>query len=81
VDALIDAAVFIIGTLDAFKVDAHAAWGEVLNSNMTKRVGGKEGRPNPFGLPDLIKPEDFRHPNHSGNVGLLGRVFKSDEEG
>ena len=76
VDALIDICVFAIGTLDAFKVDAHEAWGTVLESNMTKKVGVKEGRPNPFGLPDLVKPDDFHHPDHSGNVGLLKKVFK-----
>lgn len=71
VDALIDICVVAIGTLDAFNVDAHQAWDEVLKANMNKQVGVKEGRPNPLGLPDLMKPEGWTAPNHSGNHGKL----------
>ena len=69
VDGLIDLCVFAIGTLDVFGVDANEAWDRVYEANMAKNVGVKEGRPNPFGLPDLIKPEGWTAPNHEGNHG------------
>lgn len=69
VDALIDMCVFAIGTLDLMEVDANEAWNKVLKANMNKSVGIKEGRPNPLGLPDLIKPEDWTAPDHTGNHG------------
>lgn len=71
VDALIDLCVVAIGTLDTYGVNAHKAWDEVLTANMNKRVGIKEGRPNPLGLPDLMKPEGWKPPDHSGNHGRL----------
>lgn len=69
VDALIDICVFAIGTLDLMDVDAPDAWNAVLKANMDKEVGIKEGRPNPFGLPDLAKPRDWKAPDHIGNHG------------
>jgi len=75
IDALIDVCVFAIGTLDSFAADAHKAWDEVLRANMSKEVGIKEGRPNPFGLPDLIKPEGWQGPSHNGNHGDLDDIF------
>lgn len=75
VDALIDLCVVAIGTLDAFDVDAHKAWDEVLDANMKKEPGVKPSRPNPLGLPDLIKPEGWVGPNHEGNHGMLPKVF------
>lgn len=71
VDALIDLCVVAIGTLDLFGVDAYKAWNEVLAANMLKMVGVKETRPNPYGLPDLIKPEGWKAPNHKGNHGNI----------
>ena len=71
VDGLIDLCVVAIGTLDAYGVDAYDAWDEVLDANMTKEPGVKEGRPNPLGLPDLIKPEGWTAPSHEGNHGIL----------
>jgi predicted HAD superfamily Cof-like phosphohydrolase len=71
VDGLVDLCVFAIGTLDVFGVDANEAWNRVYNANMAKNVGVKEGRPNPFGLPDLIKPEGWVAPSHEGNHGQL----------
>ena len=71
VDALIDVCVFAIGTLDLFGVDANQAWNEVLEANMAKDVGIKKERPNPFGLPDLIKPEGWEAPSHEHNHGKL----------
>jgi len=75
VDALIDLCVVAIGTLDAFQVNAHRAWNEVHQANMRKKVGVKETRPNPLGLPDLIKPEGWEAPTHEYNVGLLHKIF------
>jgi hypothetical protein len=71
VDGLIDICVIAIGTLDAFGVDAYQAWDEVLKANMKKEVGIKPERPNPMGLPDLMKPEDWESPSHAGNHGKL----------
>lgn len=71
VDALIDLCVVAIGTLDLFKVDAQKAWDAVHKANMNKQVGVKANRPNPLGLPDLIKPEGWIAPSHKGNHGIL----------
>lgn len=69
VDGLIDLCVFAIGTLDVFGVDANKAWNEIYEANMAKTPGVKPGRPNPFGLPDLLKPGGWQPPNHDGNHG------------
>ncbi len=79
VDALIDLCVVAIGTLDGFGVDSHKAWDEVLKCNMNKTPGIKPSRPNPLGLPDLIKPEGWVGPDHSGNYGLLVKVDYSKD--
>jgi predicted HAD superfamily Cof-like phosphohydrolase len=71
VDALIDLCVVAIGTLDLFDINAYEAWNEVLEANMNKKVGIKETRPNPLGLPDLVKPKDWKAPSHKGNHGKL----------
>lgn len=71
VDGLIDLCVFAIGTLDAFGVDTHKAWDEVLNANLNKSVGVKPGRPNPLKMPDLIKAQSWTAPDHTGNSGLI----------
>ena len=75
VDGLIDLCVVAIGTLDAFSVDAYKAWDQVHNANMAKEPGVKESRPNPLGLPDLIKPEGWNGPSHDGNHGHLPHAF------
>lgn len=75
VDALIDLCVVAIGTLDGFGVDSHRAWDAVLEANMNKKVGVKESRPNPLGLPDLIKPEGWTAPSHADNEGKLKEIF------
>jgi hypothetical protein len=76
VDALIDLCVVAIGTLDAYQVDALTAWDRVLEANMSKEVGVKATRPNPLGLPDLIKPEGWTAPTHVDNVGLLNKIYE-----
>tara|TARA_B100000282_G_scaffold284495_1_gene249111 strand:- start:1179 stop:1589 length:411 start_codon:yes stop_codon:yes gene_type:complete len=75
VDGLIDLCVFAIGTLDVFGVDANKAWNKIYEANMAKEPGVKPGRPNPFGLPDLIKPEGWQGPNHEDNHGNLANAL------
>jgi len=75
VDALIYLCVVAIGTLDAFQADAYEAWNRVHEKNMQKEVGIKPNRPNPLGLPDLIKPAGWTSPTHVDNVGLLPRIM------
>ncbi|MGW8180729.1 MAG: pyrophosphohydrolase domain-containing protein [bacterium] len=73
-DALIDLIVVAVGTLDLFKIDAYRAWNEVHRANMTKKAGVNPTRPNPLGLPDLVKPEGWSAPSHEGNHGLLTQL-------
>jgi hypothetical protein len=73
-DALIDLCVVAIGTLDALDIDADLAWNRVHRANMAKQVGIKASRPNPLGLPDLIKPEGWVAPSHADNIGLLRKL-------
>ena len=77
VDALIDLCVVAIGTLDGFDVNSYVAWDRVHAANMAKEVGIKASRPNPLGLPDLIKPEGWTAPQHADNVGMLNKVYGS----
>lgn len=76
VDALIDLCVVAIGTLNAFDVDANESWKRVHDKNMQKEIGIKASRPNPLGLPDLIKPKNWMPPSHKDNVGILSKIFK-----
>ena len=73
-DALIDLCVVAIGTMDAFNIDAYEAWNRVHEKNMQKEPGIKASRPNPLGLPDLIKPEGWTAPTHADNIGLLSKL-------
>ena len=75
VDGLIDMCVFAIGTLNVFGMDSQKAWDAVHNANMAKVPGVKESRPNPFGMPDLIKPEGWEGPSHEGNHGDLPNII------
>ena len=75
VDALIDLSVFAIGTLDLFGIDAEMAWNRVYAANISKEVGIKEARPNPLGLPDLIKPEGWTAPTHKDNTGAFEKIY------
>ena len=79
VDGLIDILVFTIGTLDLFEVDIAKAWKKVFDANMTKEIGIKTGRPNPYGLPDLTKPEGWEAPSHAHNHGILGEMFNGNK--
>ena len=71
IDGHIDICVIAIGTLLAFGVDVEKAWDVVHKANMAKEVGIKPERPNPLGLPDLMKPEGWENPSHDGNHGNL----------
>jgi predicted HAD superfamily Cof-like phosphohydrolase len=73
-DALIDLCVVAIGTLNALDIDPYLAWNRVHAANMAKEVGIKASRPNPLGLPDLIKPAGWTAPSHKDNIGLLSRL-------
>ena len=68
---LFPSGVIAIGTLLAFGVDVEKAWDVVHKANMAKEVGTKPERPNPLGLPDLMKPEGWENPSHNGNYGNL----------
>jgi len=74
VDGLIDMCVFAIGTLDVMGVDANKAWNAIYEANMAKEPGVKPGRPNRFGLPDLLKPSGWTPPSHEGNHGDLPSI-------
>ena len=76
IDGLVDLCVIAIGTMDIANVDADRAWKSVLTANLSKSPGVKPGRPNPLGLPDLIKPDNWVAPSHSGNHGDLERIIK-----
>lgn len=71
VDAIIDMMVVALGTLACFGVDVREAWDRVYKANIAKVPGENPTRPNPFGLPDLIKPEGWTAPNHDDNVGFV----------
>jgi predicted HAD superfamily Cof-like phosphohydrolase len=76
VDGLIDLCVVAIGTLDSMGIDSYDAWNKVLRANLQKEVGVKPERPNPLGLPDLIKPAGWKAPSHAKNHGLLSKLEK-----
>ena len=75
VDGLIDLLVFTLGTLEVMDVDIQKAWEQVMSSNMMKETGVKPGRPNPLGLPDLLKPSGWIPPSHEGNHGDTERFL------
>ena len=76
VDAFIDIIVIALGTLDAFDVNIKKAWKRVHYANMQKKIGVKDTRPNPLGLPDLVKPKDWQAPQHFDNIGKLDFLDK-----
>lgn len=77
VDGIIDLCVFAIGTLDAFNVNSYEAWQRVHDANMAKEPGVKPGRPNPYGFPDLIKPQGWVAPTHVDNLGLIQQALQA----
>jgi len=78
-DGLIDLAVFTIGALVLFDAEAYEAWNRVHAANMAKMPGVKPGRPNPLGLPDLIKPPGWESPRVDGLAGRLVELFSGED--
>jgi hypothetical protein len=76
VDGIIDLVVFAVGTLDLLQVDFSEAWYRVYEANMNKSVGIKATRPNPLGLPDLVKNPGWVPPNHEDNTGFIEYAFE-----
>lgn len=75
VDGLIDIVVIALGTLEMMDVDANTAMERVAYANTQKVPGVKPGRPNPLGLPDLVKPKGWSGPDHVDNHGLLDYIW------
>ena len=67
-DGLIDIDVFQKGTVDfVVSYDSYLeGYRRVMEANLAKKTGIKPGRPNPWGFPDLIKPEGWTAPTHEG---------------
>ena len=80
VDGLIDLIVIAIGTLDLFKCDADEVWDKIHNSNMLKEPGANKSRQNPFGLPDMVKPEGWLGPRITEkNCGILPDILNPED--
>ena len=81
VDGLIDLIVIAIGTLDLFKCNADVAWDKIHHSNMAKEPGANKSRKNPFGLPDMVKPEGWKGPEITKyDCGILSDIFEAERE-
>ena len=80
IDALIDTCVVAIGTLDLFGVNVNEAWNRVHAANMAKERGIKPNRPNPLGLPDLMKPPGWVAPTHTENHGRMTEACSREEK-
>lgn len=79
VDSLIDQVYIALGTLYLLNVDVRKAFLEVHMCNMAKERGVKTDRS--FTLSgdqefDVIKPDGWVGPDHSGNTGILEQLFK-----
>lgn len=74
VDALIDLTVFALGTLAISGVDIQEAWDEVHLANMSKERGTKNTRPDSKGW-DLVKPQNWKAPDHDNNTGFIADVI------
>lgn len=64
IDGLIDLTVFALQYMVLGGFNVGHSWDEVYRANKEKEVGEKPTRPNPFGLPDLIKPDHWKAPLH-----------------
>ena len=81
VDGLIDLIVIAIGTLDLFKCDADEVWDKIHHSNMAKEPGVNKSRQNPFGLPDMVKPEGWVGPRITEkNCGILPDILNPEDK-
>ena len=80
VDGLIDLIVIAIGTLDLFKCNADVVWDKIHHSNMAKEPGANKSRQNPFGLPDMVKPEGWVAPNITKeDCGILPDILNPED--
>jgi predicted HAD superfamily Cof-like phosphohydrolase len=70
VDAMIDLIVVAAGTLSIGKVDGQRAWNEVRRANMSKVRQANPTRPGSGGA-DLVKPDGWLKPDHTGNTGEI----------
>ena len=69
VDALIDQAYFVIGTIELMGLDFDAHWDEVHRANMSKVRGMKASRPDTRGF-DMVKPTTWVGPE-AGHHNIL----------
>ena len=59
-------------------MNADAIWSKVYKANITKSKGINTSRPNPFGLPDMVKPEGWKAPKITdADCGMLPEIFKN----
>lgn len=74
IDGHIDMMVVIIGNLAMMGVDGQRAFNEVMRANMEKEIGKRrEGDPNGA---SIVKPEGWRGPDHSDNLGKLASLYQ-----
>lgn len=66
-DAIVDILVFTFGTstFTMTREELEKSYDTVMQANLKKEVGIKPGRPNPFHMPDLIKPPGWVSPDIS----------------
>ncbi|AKE44902.1 hypothetical protein AU106_gp271 [Sinorhizobium phage phiM9] len=78
-DAIVDILVFAFGTatFTMSKEELEQSYWTVMKANIDKEVGIKPGRPNPLGLPDLIKPEGWKSPDIRQHSRTLKNVLDS----
>ena len=79
VDSLIDQVYIALGTLYLLDVDIRKAFLEVHMCNMAKERGIKTDRSYTLSGDqefDVIKPNGWTGPDHSGNTGILKKLFK-----
>lgn len=64
-DAIVDMSVFVNGTatFTMTQDEYEKSYSTVMEANLKKERGIKPGRPNPMGLPDLLKPEGWESPD------------------
>ncbi|QGZ13927.1 hydrolase [Rhizobium phage RL38J1] len=64
-DAIIDILVFTFGTstFTMTKDEVEKSYSTVMEANLQKEAGIKPGRPNPWKMPDLLKPEGWQSPD------------------
>lgn len=79
VDGNIDIIVIAMGNLGLAGVDIEKAWIEVRRANMSKVCGENEKRPDSGGF-DIAKPPGWQAPDHSGNHGVLPKIFENNNE-